>query len=185
MSIRFWSFYDVMFMMLVKNKGTKLKKKKESYVSNQVICKYFYEQNMLEISFSKKMPEIINNVLWNSTEPPTSFSLVVSSSSSQLFIFHFFCFMVMAMRMSDARRPRVAPNLISTQCLHLKFGPHRFTHLRVGPTLLFGHSFFICYGWLRGMMSMRSFVTPVFKELENFAKPLRRIIAGIAWKLLT
>ena len=30
---RFWLLYDVMFMMLVKNKGEKLKK---SYISNQV-----------------------------------------------------------------------------------------------------------------------------------------------------
>lgn len=45
-------------------------------MSNQVICKYFYEQNILENSFEKKKSrEIINNVPWiqPTIKPPTFF----------------------------------------------------------------------------------------------------------------
>lgn len=47
-----------------------------------------------------------------------SFSLELSSSSSQLFIFHSFLFY----GDGDAYERHT----YSTQCLHLKFGPHRF-----------------------------------------------------------
>ena len=85
---------------------------------------------------------------FNLLKPPTFLSHLSFLLHPLNYLFFNFCFMVMVMCMRGARTPRVAPRLISTQCLHLTIGPHLFSLFWVGPTLLFVHSFFICYSFM-------------------------------------